>query len=63
MIADVKGVTDVRRLTLPEVADTLRMSVHTLRTPAWLTRLEAVKVAGRYLVAPEVVTEVLTGKR
>jgi hypothetical protein len=51
-------------LTLPEVADRLRMSVHTLRTSSeWLVRLGAVKVAGKWLVRAETVAEILDGKR
>ena len=51
-------------LTLPEVAGRLRMSVQTLqKTPRWLDRLGAVKVAGRWLVPVAHVNAVLTGDR
>jgi hypothetical protein len=51
-------------LTLFEAADQLRMSVHTLRqSREWLSRLGAVKVAGKWLVSSESINEVLTGRR
>lgn len=62
MIQDVKA-TGTQHLTLPEAAFALRMSVYTLRSPVWLARLGAVKVAGRWLVSAEAITEVLGGTR
>jgi hypothetical protein len=50
-------------LTLPEAAAMLRCSVFVLRTPEWIQRLSAVKVAARWLVRAEAVAEVLNGKR
>jgi hypothetical protein len=47
---------DVKLLTIPEVAEALRMSAHTIRqSRAWQSRPGAVKVA--------VITEILQGRR
>lgn len=57
-------VKSTKMLTLPEVADHLRMSTHTLRqSKEWLSRLGAVKVAGRWLVSASAVNDVLTRGR
>lgn len=57
----VNEVTSPRMLTLREAAEALRMSHYTLREPAWLTRLAAIKVGSKWLVPAERVTEVLSG--
>jgi len=63
-VTQVIGVVNPKTLTLPEVATLLRMSVHTLRqSREWLSRLGAVKVAGKWLVASDAVHDVLTGRR
>ena len=61
---EVKELRTGTMLTLPEVAQALRMSVHTLRqSQGWQVRLGAVKVAGKWLVPVDAVNEVLQGKR
>ena len=63
MDPEVKRGYESPMLTLPEVGQRLRLAVSTLRQDrAWLTRLRAVKVGGKWLVPVDAVHAILTGK-
>ncbi len=59
----IKEATGSQMRTLKEAAAELRVSHLTLRRPAWLVRLGAVRVGRKYLVPADNITAVLTGER